>query len=316
MLGITIGIFGEDAQERKAIAEALAKKSTPEDITLYQTVYSGKIVTAIDPTRFPEKIDPIIFTAYLCDYCIIQASSLSPRLGEMIVTLDLLGKNQGCIISNLDLKPLVKGTSLENFECFGSFLEAREKILSFEANRDPSKPVFGSIDHSFEVKGVGSILLGFLHAGKIQVHDRLRVHPSGKEMEIRSIQIHDEDVPKATAGDRFGLSIKLLASRDVGRGNIISGLQNNLLTENAPEFSVELSGFSKIPLKDGEQVHAFHFLEDAPCRWAGGEIAGGKTGRGKLIFDKPFSFNPLHPIILARLDSKGLRPIGRATPSQ
>lgn len=59
-------------------------------------------------------------------------------------------------------------------------------------------------------------------------------------------------------------------------------------------------------------MHALHFLENAPCRWEGGEAAGGKSVNGKLVFEKPFCANPNFPILLCRLDAKGLRVIGKA----
>ncbi|MFH0972232.1 MAG: EF-Tu/IF-2/RF-3 family GTPase [Candidatus Micrarchaeota archaeon] len=311
MGSITIGIFGENPEGRQHAANALAKKGSAEDISVYQTVYSGKIISVVEPTKYPEKVATLAYSAYLSDYCVVLADAMTPALGEIIVTLDLLGKKHGCIISSLDLKPMTKGTNLENYGQFESVDAAREKIYAFEPERDASAPVFGSIDHSFEVKGVGSILLGFLHSGKISVHDKLKVHPSGKELEVRSIQMHDEDVKETNAGDRFGLAIRLLTSKDVARGDIVTRIENNLRTGKELDVNIQLSKFAREPLKNGEQIHAFHFLEDSPCKWSGEEIAGGKDGKGKLIFDKPFSFKTEDPILVVRLDAKGLRVIGK-----
>ncbi|MFH1750112.1 MAG: EF-Tu/IF-2/RF-3 family GTPase [Candidatus Micrarchaeota archaeon] len=312
MTSITLGVFGEDIEKRRQIASGLAKKGSEEDITQYQTVYSGKIITVIEPSKYPEKVLTLAYCAYLSDYCIIAGEELTPRLGEIIVTLDLLGKTRGCFITNLDLAALVKGTSLEKFEVFSSFDEAKGKILAAGREGAESTDIFASVDHSFEVKGVGSILLGFLHSGKILVHDKLVVHPSGKELEVRSIQMHDQDVKETSAGDRFGLAIKLLASKDVDRGDMLAGKETTI--KNAKEHSVKatISKFAREPLRDNEQVHAIHFLEDAPCRWDGKDVSGGNEITGKLIFDKPFSIRPDFPVLIVRLDAKGLRVIGKA----
>ncbi|MFH1257950.1 MAG: hypothetical protein V1658_03365, partial [Candidatus Micrarchaeota archaeon] len=110
MASVTIGVFGDNAEARQHIASQLAKKSTPEDITVYQTVYSGKIISIIEPTKYPEKVASMAYAAYLSDYCIISGEALTPFLGETIIALDLLGKKNGCFITSLDLKPMIKGT--------------------------------------------------------------------------------------------------------------------------------------------------------------------------------------------------------------
>jgi selenocysteine-specific translation elongation factor len=313
MVSITIGVFGENLEARSQIAAALAKKSTPEDITIYQTVFSGKILSVVEPTKYPERVASMIYCAYLSDYCIIDAQALSAPLGEIIVTLDLLGKKNGCIITNLDLKPLIKGTNLENYAIFSTFDEAKDQILAFSPEVESSAGSFASIDHSFEVKGVGSILLGFMHSGKISIHDKLKVYPSGKELEVRSIQMHDQDVKETNTGDRFGLAIKLLMSKDVERGDYVAGGGLEIKVSKDPDVKFSSSKFLKDPLKNGEQIHAFQFLADGPCKWNGADVTSGKTESGKLMFDKNYAINPKYPALIVRLDAKGLRVIGKAS---
>ena len=307
-------------EKRQQIASAIAKKGSAEDITQYQTVYSGKIITVIEPTKYPDKVPTLAYCAYLSDYCVVIGEQLNAQLGEIIVTLDLLGKKDGCLITNLDLGGLIRGTALEKYDIFSSFDEAKEKILAAQRhewmglNGSPAaqNEVLSSVDHSFEVKGVGSIVLGFLHSGKISVHDKLSVHPSGKELEVRSIQMHDQDVKETNGGDRFGLAIKLLASKDVERGDFLTSKDSQVKVSKEPEVKVTMSKFTRDSLKQNEQIHVFQFLGDAPCRWQGDEIAGGKEGKGKLTLEKPFALHPDYPALIVRLDAKGLRVIGKA----
>ncbi len=313
MPSVTIGVFGSHGESRMKIAAALAKKGTVEDFSQYQTKYMGKIVTVLEPTSFPEKISPMVFCAYLSDYCILIADELNARLGEIIVALDLLGKEKGCIIASVEVENLIKNTVLEKYGIFNSFEEAKEKILGFTSEREKGEGVFASVDHSFEVKGVGSILLGFLHSGTISQHDRLRVLPNGKELEVRSIQMHDEDVKSTNAGDRFGLAIKLLTSKDVERGDFLIKNGPEMATSKEIEVHLKMSKFSKESLKKSEQIHAIHFLADAPCKWVGEEVSSGGREKGKLIFDKSFSMHKGFPLILVRLNERGLRVIGKAT---
>lgn len=312
MTSMTFGVFGENPEKRGLIASAIGKKDTVEDITLYQTVFSGKIISVIEPTKYPEKVQVAVYAAYLSDYCILQADALTPSLGELIVILDALQKKEGCIITDFDLKPLIKGTSLENYPIFPTFEQAKEHILAYAPQNRNTETIFASVDHSFEVKGVGSILLGFLHSGKIKIHDKLQTFPSGKELEVRSIQMHDADVKETNAGDRFGLAIKLLTSKDVERGDFLASQNHQIKTGKELSVQISLSKFLKEPLKQDEQIHALHFFQNAPCRWNGQEAKANSQSNGKLAMEKPFSVNSNFPVLLARLDAKGLRVIGTA----
>ncbi|MCI4361477.1 MAG: hypothetical protein L3J91_07200, partial [Thermoplasmata archaeon] len=60
------------------------------------------------------------------------------------------------------------------------------------------------IDHAFPVKGVGAVALGVVRRGSLTAHEKLRLFPTPKLVEIRSIQVHDVDVRAARTGERVG----------------------------------------------------------------------------------------------------------------
>ena len=60
------------------------------------------------------------------------------------------------------------------------------------------------IDHAFNVKGVGTVVvlvvvLGVIKQGAVKAFDRLKILPSGKDILLKSIQMHD-DPCKSGAG--------------------------------------------------------------------------------------------------------------------
>ncbi|MEM0146431.1 MAG: hypothetical protein QXY52_04805 [Conexivisphaerales archaeon] len=63
------------------------------------------------------------------------------------------------------------------------------------------------IDRIFNVKGVGTVMLGF-SGTEIRVHDRLKALPSNAEIEVKSIQVLDEDQLSVGPGVRVGLAIR------------------------------------------------------------------------------------------------------------
>lgn len=63
------------------------------------------------------------------------------------------------------------------------------------------------IDRIFNVKGVGTVMLGF-SGTEIYVHDKLIALPSNIEIDVKSIQVLDEDQPSVGPGVRVGLAIR------------------------------------------------------------------------------------------------------------
>jgi len=64
------------------------------------------------------------------------------------------------------------------------------------------------IDRSFSISGAGAVVTGTVLDGAVKVGDRLSIAEYGKEIQIRNIQVHEEDVQVATASQRAALNIQ------------------------------------------------------------------------------------------------------------
>jgi len=312
LVSLNIAVIGEDAALREKVCHALAKKGTVDEIAFYNSSFQGKLVTCVDSVQFPSKLPSLVFALNLSNYCVIAANSLTPAVGECIVAADFLGKS-GCIISeNPDqFAPFVKNTSLEQWKRFSSIDEARAEILSFEPSAVEG-PAKGVVDHSFEVKGVGSVALGVMLRGTLKVHDKLTAYPSGKPVEVRSIQKQDHDVETADCWDRFGISMKGATSADVGKGDVLSAAP--LKTVSQLDVEVEASKFLKEPIgktESKETLHAAIGLQVVPCELTG-QVKAGSKAQVKLALQKPLAFDSNEVLLLLRLDAKGLRVAGKA----
>lgn len=313
MSSLNIAVIGDDALLREAICKALAKKGTVDEVAFYNSSFQGKLITCLDPVQFPQKIQSLIYSLNLSNYIVLTANTLTPAVGEAIILVDLLEKKSGCIISeNPDqFAAFVKGTCLEQWKRFSSFEEARNEILCFEP-----QPVEGAckgvIDHSFEVKGVGSVALGVMLRGTLRVHDKLMAFPSGKAVEVRSIQMQDHDVPSSACWDRFGISMKGATSEEVSKSDFLSAtaLQVSSKLEavvSAPKFLKEQLGKAE----GKETLHACVGLQVVPCE-VEGKVAAGAASKTTLSFQKPLAFDAGDVLLLLRLDAKGLRAAGKA----
>ena len=92
MRSINFVMLGE-----QKIANDFGKKGTTTDLTLYDKKESDIIRTGNVPNGFPEKIQPLLQAINIAEYVIFYVASLDRYVGEQIVALDMLGKNDGII---------------------------------------------------------------------------------------------------------------------------------------------------------------------------------------------------------------------------
>ena len=89
-------------------------------------------------------------------------------------------------------------------------LEARDDLLK--------KPPRLPIDRSFHLQGLGVLVTGTLASGTLEPRQTLTLSPSGKDVRIRSIQVHGEDRDQARAGERTALQLTGATLEEAPRG--------------------------------------------------------------------------------------------------
>lgn len=206
----------------------VSKKGTESDITIHHRKDGETISTFLEPTRYPEKISSLTDCVYPADTAVVGGDVINRDFGEVILTLDLMEKRSGYILVSSEerkeqVSRVIKGTVAENYTFFtGSPMELMEVINSSDVQRNESERTVVIIDHFFKVKSVGTVALGFVLEGTLHRHQKLALSDGGKEVQIRSIQMHDEDQESAPCGSRVGLALKNVDADDLGRGMFLS----------------------------------------------------------------------------------------------
>ena len=77
------------------------------------------------------------------------------------------------------------------------------------------------VDHAFDVKGVGTVVLGVVKQGTVKVYDQLRIMPAGSDIVVKSIQMHDDPVHESKSPARVGLAVKGMTAEQISRGDIL-----------------------------------------------------------------------------------------------
>ena len=120
--------------------------------------------------------------------------------------------------SRLDL--MIKGTVLEGYKKIEQD-KIKEELANFAVEKkDGSTSIV--IDHTFDVKGVGTVALGKVLSGKITQYDKINHYPSEIEAMVKSIQMHDDDVKESVSPARVGLSLKNIKHDEITRGDVLS----------------------------------------------------------------------------------------------
>ena len=306
MPALNIAVLGADAAKRAEAAQSIGKKATVDDLGFYHTVFQGKIVTAIDPVAYPDKLAVLSQALALSDVALVLAEAPSHALGEIIVALDLL-KMPTIFVSQMDLTSFISKTSLRDSKVFSDVHDAKNHLLSLDVPRNAGTSEI-LVDHCFEVKGVGTVVLGVVKRGAIAVHEKMMAQPLEREIEIKSIQRNDVDSKNAEAGDRVGLCVKNAKAGEIDRGTLLA---NDGIV--AKEFSCDVTAvsFLRAPVVSGT-YHLGAGTQFEPVKFEG-EVAPGASGTAKMIAEKPIALSKGAPMLLCSLNAKGLRVVGLAT---
>jgi selenocysteine-specific elongation factor len=77
------------------------------------------------------------------------------------------------------------------------------------------------VDCVFTLRGIGTVVTGTLWSGAVAEDDRLRLEPAGREVRIRSVQVHDTPVASAAAGQRVAVNLPGIERREIRRGDAL-----------------------------------------------------------------------------------------------
>jgi selenocysteine-specific elongation factor len=115
------------------------------------------------------------------------------------------------------------------------------------------------VDRVFSLPGAGPVVTGTLWSGSISPGDRLDALPAGFEIRARSVEVHDEAVTRAEAGQRVAVAISAERRRRPERGDA-------LVQTGSYAASYRLDVVLDEPLASGAQVTVCHGTSAVPAR--------------------------------------------------
>jgi selenocysteine-specific elongation factor len=130
------------------------------------------------------------------------------------------------------------------------------------------RPARLHVDRVFTVRGAGTVVTGTLWSGEIGQGDIVQLATAERRIRVRGVQVHDEAVTRARAGQRVAVNLVGVATSDITRGEVLgTGLTETYRFDAALELADEDEA-------EATRVQVHHGTRETPARltWLGGRF--------------------------------------------
>jgi elongation factor 1-alpha len=106
-----------------------------------------------------------------------------------------------------------------------TLLEALDALES--PKRPTEKPLRLPLQDVYKIGGIGTVPVGRVETGVMKPGDTVTFAPVDVTTEVKSIEMHHEQLAEAAPGDNVGFNVKNVAVKDIRRGNVCSNAKND-----------------------------------------------------------------------------------------
>ncbi|GAB7093734.1 translation elongation factor EF-1 subunit alpha [Halolamina litorea] len=99
-----------------------------------------------------------------------------------------------------------------------SLLEALNNLPEPQPPTDA--PLRLPIQDVYTISGIGTVPVGRIETGTLDVGDMVSFQPSDVSGEVKTIEMHHEEVPNAQPGDNVGFNVRGVGKDDIRRGDV------------------------------------------------------------------------------------------------
>ncbi len=204
-----------------------------------------------------------------------------PQTREHVEVLELLGVERVLVaLSKIDMvdaelaelaaedvSDYLAGTSLAGAPVLPVSSETGEGIDELKAallalarevpERSSVGPFRLPIDRVFTLTGMGTVVTGTSWSGSVRVGDQLELLPRGLPVRVRGLQVHDESVQEAHAGQRTALALHGVKHDELTRGEVLAS-EGRFKASNMVTLKVRALSSSPWTLNQRSRIR-FHF---------------------------------------------------------
>ena len=111
-----------------------------------------------------------------------------------------------------------------------------------EPEKPTNLPLRLPIQDVYNITGIGVVPVGRVETGVMKIGDKVVIVPGregkGVKGEVKSIEMHHEQIKEAIPGDNIGFSVRGIGKKDIARGDVL-GTESNVPTI-ATEFTAQI----------------------------------------------------------------------------
>lgn len=131
-------------------------------------------------------------------------------------------------------------------------------------------PLRMPIQDVYEITGIGTVPVGKIETGTMKPGQKVIILPgrTGKGVpgEIKSIEMHHEQLPEALAGDNVGINIRGVGKKDIARGDVICAADKPITI--VEEFIAQLAVINHPTVLAKGYTPVFHVhTAQVPCQF-------------------------------------------------
>ncbi|MFC6961617.1 translation elongation factor EF-1 subunit alpha [Halocatena marina] len=99
-----------------------------------------------------------------------------------------------------------------------TLLDALNDLPEVEPPTDA--PLRVPIQDVYTISGIGTVPVGRVETGVLEVNTTVSFQPSDAAGEVKSVEMHHEEVPRANPGDNVGFNVRGIGKDDIRRGDV------------------------------------------------------------------------------------------------
>jgi selenocysteine-specific elongation factor len=212
-------------------------------------------------------------------FVVAADESIKPQTREHFDICRLLGIRHGIVVLTkadlvdpelvdlvkLEMEDFVRGSFLEGAPVVAvssrtgqGIADLKAQLTNVAASIEPKNARHHfrmPVDRVFIMKGFGTVVTGTLITGAVEKETEVEVYPLGRRARIRGLEVHNQQVARAWAGQRTALNLAGVDTDQFGRGMVLAPPGKFRPTDRF-DCSLQLLPTAR-PLKHRAPVH-FH----------------------------------------------------------
>ncbi|MCL2698809.1 MAG: selenocysteine-specific translation elongation factor [Defluviitaleaceae bacterium] len=169
----------------------------------------------------PQTVEHIDILSYLnikSAVIVLTKTDLADEIMTELVIDDIREQTKGTFLENAPIVPVDSISKRGLDELVGIIDRLSDEAQSHNENAAARL----NIDRVFSQKGFGTIVTGTLTEGKLNLEDEMTIYPKGITAKIRNLQVHEENVKTAYAGQRTAVNISNVKLSQLRRGDVLA----------------------------------------------------------------------------------------------